>query len=66
MGTPEGAEASTQLYSLIETAKANGWEPYSLRARYLKTQVDSLTGYEALLSWDLDRVRIMQIDRTGG
>jgi len=31
-GTPEGAEASTQLYSLIETTKANGCGPYSLRA----------------------------------
>ncbi|WP_394713379.1 IS66 family transposase [Desulfogranum marinum] len=28
-GTPEGAEASAALYSLIETAKANGIEPYS-------------------------------------
>ncbi len=27
-GTPEGAGASALLYSLIETAKANGLEPY--------------------------------------
>ena len=31
-GTPEGAEASAALYSLIETAKANSLEPY----RYLR------------------------------
>lgn len=31
-GTPEGAQASACLYSLIETAKANGLEPY----RYLR------------------------------
>jgi len=31
-GTPEGAEASALLYSIIETAKANGLEPYA----YLK------------------------------
>jgi transposase len=31
-GTPEGAGASATLYSLIETAKANGLEPY----RYLR------------------------------
>jgi transposase len=33
-GTPEGAEASATLYSLIETAKANQLEPYSY-LRYL-------------------------------
>lgn len=33
-GTPEGAEASAVLYSLIETAKANQLEPYSY-LRYL-------------------------------
>jgi transposase len=26
--TPEGAVASTTIYSIIETAKANGLEPY--------------------------------------
>ena len=30
--TPAGAEASANLYSLIETAKVNGLEPYA----YLK------------------------------
>lgn len=28
-GTPEGAEASALFYSLIETARTNGLEPYS-------------------------------------
>lgn len=28
-GTPNGAEASALLYSLIETAKANKLEPYA-------------------------------------
>ena len=27
--TPAGADASERLYSLIETAKANGLEPYA-------------------------------------
>ena len=27
--TPKGAMASAQLYSLVETAKANGQEPYT-------------------------------------
>ncbi|MBV5328662.1 MAG: transposase domain-containing protein [Chlorobium sp.] len=61
-GTPKGAEASALLYSLIETAKANGCEPYSY-LRHIFDQlprVNSLAGYEALLSWNLDRVKIMQ------
>lgn len=33
-GTPSGAEASATLYSLVETAKANGLEPYKY-LRYL-------------------------------
>lgn len=33
-GTPEGAQASASLYSLIETAKANNLEPYKY-LRYL-------------------------------
>ena len=33
-GTPAGAAASACLYSLIETAKANGLEPYKY-LRYL-------------------------------
>lgn len=28
-GKPEGAKASATIYSLLETAKANGWEPYA-------------------------------------
>jgi transposase len=37
-GTPEGAEASALLYSLIETAKANKLEPYA----YLRYIFDRL------------------------
>lgn len=37
-GTPEGAKASALLYSLIETAKANGLEPY----RYLRYLFEKL------------------------
>jgi transposase len=61
-GTPKGAEASALLYSLVETARANGCEPYSyLRHIFEKLpQVDSLAGYEALLPWNLDRMEIMR------
>lgn len=55
-GTPEGAEASALLYSLIETAKANKLEPYT----YLRHIFDrlpaatSLEDYEALLPWNIN------------
>ena len=37
-GHPRGADASATLYSLIETAKANGLEPY----RYLRRLFEHL------------------------
>jgi len=55
-GTPEGAEASAMFYSLIETAKANGLEPYSyLRHIFEKLPfAKKLEDYEALLPWNLN------------
>ncbi|MBC8120194.1 MAG: IS66 family transposase [Burkholderiaceae bacterium] len=50
-----GAQASANLYSLIETAKANSVEPY----RYLRQlfqalpAVKSVDDYEALLPWNI-------------
>lgn len=55
-GTPEGAEASALLYSLIETAKANKLEPYAYLQHIfdrLPTAV-SLEDYEALLPWNVN------------
>lgn len=54
-GTPEGAEASALLYSLIETARANKLEPYAyLRFIFEKLPMaESLEDYEALLPWNL-------------
>lgn len=51
--TPKGATASAQLYSLIETAKANGWEPYAWLRHVLERLplINSVEGYEALLPW---------------
>ena len=58
--TPHGAHASAKLYSVMETAKANGLEPYS----YLKHVFEilptllrqngtvDLDGLEALLPWN--------------
>jgi len=38
-----GAHASAAIYSIIETAKANGWEPY----RYLRYLLEMLPGINA-------------------
>ena len=53
--TPAGAKASAIYYSLIETAKANGIEPYE----YLKYLIENVAAahtveaYEALLPWNM-------------
>ena len=53
--TPAGAHASAVLYSLVETAKANGREPYAwlrfvVERLPLATTVDEI---EALLPWNI-------------
>jgi len=52
--TPKGATASTQLYSLVETAKANGQEPYAWQCHALERLplATSVEDYEALLPWN--------------
>ena len=51
--TSKGATASAQLYSLVETAKANGQEPYAWLRHALERlpQASSVEDYEALLPW---------------
>jgi len=59
-GRPEGASASSVLYSLIETAKANDLEPY----RYLRYLFENLPfaetadDYLALLPYHLDQAAL--------
>lgn len=52
--TPKGATASAQIYSLVETAKANGQEPYAWLRHALERlpQAQSVEDYEALLPWN--------------
>jgi len=52
--TPKGAKASATYYSLIETAKANGLEPYDYIARMLVKlpYADTVEKFEALLPWN--------------
>jgi hypothetical protein len=53
--TPAGANASAKLYSIIETAKANGLEPYAyLRLIFAGLpQATTPAGVEALLPWNV-------------
>jgi hypothetical protein len=50
-----GAHASANLYSLIETAKANGLEPFSYLKRIMAAlpAANSLEAQEALLPWSV-------------
>lgn len=55
-----GVKASANLYSLIETAKANGLEPYAY-LRYLFTELpkaETLESIEALLPGTIDKDQI--------
>lgn len=53
--TPAGTENSARLYSLIETAKASGREPYAYLARVFANlpKATTLAKIEALLPWNL-------------
>ena len=55
--TPRGARASATCYSLIETAKANGLEPYDYLHRVLQhiTAADTVEKLEALLPWNMKK-----------
>jgi hypothetical protein len=55
--TPKGAKASALYYSLIETAKANGLEPYDyLRGILAKLPyADTVEKLEALLPWNFKK-----------
>ncbi|MEN8184861.1 MAG: IS66 family transposase [Myxococcota bacterium] len=55
--TVAGAEASANLYSLVETAKANGIEPFAY-LRFLFERIpaaEHLEDFEALLPYRIDR-----------
>lgn len=51
---PKGATASAHLYSLVETAKANGQEPYAWLRHVLERlpTVQGAEDYEVLLPWN--------------
>ena len=53
--TPRGARASATCFSLVETAKANGLEPYAYLNHVLGHigSADTLEKLEALLPWNV-------------
>lgn len=53
--TPRGARASATCFSLVETAKANGLEPYEYLSHVLENiaAADTLEKLEALLPWNI-------------
>lgn len=61
--TPAGAHASAALYSLIETAKASGLEPFTY-LRHLYTHMPAaatVEQIEALLPWNVDRSQLVEL-----
>ena len=54
--TPEGAHTNARFYSLIETCKLHGHEPYAYPKHIFKElpKAAGLEDYEALLPWNLD------------
>jgi transposase len=61
--TPAGAEASARLYGLIETAKANGCEPYVYLRRVFTDlpKATTLAEIEALLPWTVARPATLSV-----
>lgn len=61
-GSPRGADSSAGIYSIIETAKANGLEPF----RYLHhlfenlPKADTASHYESLLPYNIDKSTLKQ------
>jgi transposase len=53
--TPHGARASATCYSLVETAKINGLEPYAYLKHVLEriADADTVEKLEALLPWNV-------------
>ena len=67
-GTPDGARASANLYSLIETAKANKLEPYKY-LRYLFEKIpfaECEADYKALLPMNLNAEQLVLSDKPTG
>jgi transposase len=56
-GSPSGAKSSCELYTLIETAKANNWNPLNYLTKVFQeaAEMDSDDDWSRLLPWNLPR-----------
>lgn len=65
--TPNGAQASSIFYSLIETAKANEIEPHSYLCHIFKAlpYADTVDKLEALLPWNV-KDQVAELKKTKG
>jgi len=52
--TPNGARASAMLYSVIETIKANGLQPYDYLCYTLQAIAENPNDVDRLLPWNVD------------
>jgi hypothetical protein len=54
-GSPSGAKSSCELYTLMETAKANNWNPlkYLTKVFQAAAEMDSDEDWSRLLPWNL-------------
>lgn len=61
--TPEGAAASATFYSLIETAKANGIEPYAYLNHLCEHLPEAMTteNFKALMPQYLDKTKLQDL-----
>lgn len=60
--TPKGASASAVIYSLVETAKASGQEPYAYLRHVLTAlpKARTVEEVEQLLPWNLNAAELME------
>ena len=60
--TPAGAHASAIIYSLLQTAKANGQEPYAWLRRVMRDlpAAKTVEEMEALLPWNLHALDLIR------
>ena len=58
--TPQGANASAIIYSVIETAKANGIEPYRYLCQVFRQlpAATSVAAIEELLPWRMATAKL--------
>ena len=63
--TPEGAQANARFYSLIETCKLHGHEPYAYLKYLFKElpKAQCVDDYENLLPWNLDVDSVKELAR---